>query len=102
MYIYLSLILFGLFILVYKINEYLKYKEIIENYPNGKVKLKEEYYQTKGEKILHGNSTKYYENGNLKEGFQYKMGVKHGIQKFYDENGNLQKQEVYKSGVKIG
>lgn len=47
---------------------------------------------------LHGNWIEYYENGQIKEKYNYNNGKLHGKYLFYYENGQFKKRYYYKKG----
>lgn len=51
--------------------------------------------------VPHGETVKYYENGNIKEKYFYKKGELHGTFESYDEDGKLSEKHKYKNGVMV-
>ena len=49
-----------------------------------------------------GKSISYYKNGNLKNEWNFKNGLKHGIQKNYYPNGSISDEREMKNGVDDG
>ena len=49
-----------------------------------------------------GNSISYYKNGNLKNEWNFKNGLKDGIQKNYYPNGSISDEREMKNGVDDG
>ncbi len=102
MYTILAIILITIIVFINRIRYYYNHKVVIEYYPNKKIKLKQECILYNKKKTLHGSTTAFYENGNIKEVLEYKNGMLNGIQRYYDENGNLIKKEVFDSGILLG
>ena len=55
-----------------------------------------------GSDVRHGPSAKYDGKGQIKEEYQYEVGVKHGPYKLYHENGQIKESGIYKYGLQNG
>jgi hypothetical protein len=74
--------------------EQFSYGSIVENYDNGKPKLRAE---TK-DGLKDGRYREYYEDGSVKIKGSYKKGKKDGKWRYYDKDGKLIKKEKYDEG----
>lgn len=57
------------------------------------------YYSNYSERIKHGKSLSYYDNGQLYKVANYHYGQLHGELKLYYDTGKLKRDEVYQNGV---
>jgi antitoxin component YwqK of YwqJK toxin-antitoxin module len=58
-----------------------------------------EKYEISQDSIKHGNYTSYYEDGNIFESSNFKMGVLDGIRELYFPDGAIEIQENYVDGT---
>jgi len=96
---------------------------VVRYYKDGKIESKEDF---DGNYNRNGISISYYKNGNLKNEWKFKNGLKDGIQKnyypsgilsderemrngiddgfwkIYDRKGSLDKELYFKNGIRVG
>ncbi|GIV42517.1 MAG: hypothetical protein KatS3mg034_1827 [Vicingaceae bacterium] len=76
-------------------------KEIVEKFPDGKVK-KEVFYLKQQDKKEPVKEIEYYSNGKIKLEGTYKNGKMHGKWKVYYENGMVWSEGEYVDGLREG